>query len=43
MMAYDPDRHEDVLFGGFQCGTLTQGCTNYQDTWTWDGSAWNQR
>ncbi len=43
MMAYDPETHEDVLFGGFQCGTLTQGCTNYHDTWTWDGSAWNLR
>jgi len=42
-MAYDPDTHQDVLFGGFWCGTLLQGCTNYQDTWTWNGSAWTQR
>ena len=42
-MAYDPDSREVVLFGGFACGSLTQGCTNYADTWTWNGNDWMQR
>src|SRR5437588_1774835 len=42
-MAYDESTGEVVLFGGFACGSLIQGCTNFADTWTWDGSHWTQR
>jgi hypothetical protein len=42
-MAYDPDTRETVLFGGAACGSLTQGCTNYADTWIWNGNDWMQR
>jgi N-acetylneuraminic acid mutarotase len=41
-MAYDSDTQEVVVFGGFACGSLIQGCTNFADTWTWDGSNWTQ-
>lgn len=34
-MAYDDERDEVVLFGGFNPGLAVFG-----DTWTWDGAAW---
>src|SRR5207253_2671989 len=42
-MAYDADTKEVVLFGGFACGSGFFSCTNFADTWTWDGSNWTQR
>ena len=37
-MAYDADRREVVMFGGFN------NCdgTRFGDTWTWDGAAWEE-
>jgi hypothetical protein len=36
-MAYDAERHNVVLFGGFA------GQTPLDDTWTWNGAAWSHR
>ncbi len=33
--AHDEQRHQTVLFGGYD------GITRLADTWEWDGSAWN--
>ena len=35
-MAYDPEIHEVVLFGGRDVST------DFNDTWTWNGTAWSQ-
>jgi hypothetical protein len=37
MMAFDPARHETVLFGGGDANTV------FSDTWTWDGVDWTQQ
>lgn len=36
-MAYDPVRHETVLFGGVDVSN-----TGLRDTWLWDGSRWTE-
>ena len=38
-MAYDAARDEVVLFGGEN----VDGGTTFNDTWTWDGSAWTEQ
>ena len=42
-MAYDASHHEIVLFGGTTGCDEEEGCTNFNDTWTWDGANWTKR
>lgn len=42
MMAYDSVRHELVLFGGSGPAGSGQALL-FQDTWTWDGTAWHEQ
>lgn len=40
-MAYDPERHVTVMYGGHgACGDGGLVCCD--DTWTWDGVSWKQ-
>jgi hypothetical protein len=44
-LSFDPVRGVTVLFGGATpaSNTITgEGIADYADTWTWDGSNWNQ-
>ncbi|MBI1852056.1 MAG: IPT/TIG domain-containing protein [Planctomycetes bacterium] len=38
-MAFDESNGVTVLFGG-NAGCTRSTCTNFSDTWTWDGSNW---
>lgn len=39
-MAYDPVREQIFLYGG--CTRDSSGCTMYNDTWIYDGEAWQE-
>lgn len=41
-LAFDQDRGNTVLFGGYQHGSPAPGPI-LSDTWTWDGITWTQR
>jgi hypothetical protein len=41
-MAYDSARSQAVLFGGTDC-FVTNPCSVFNETWTWNGTDWTQR